>query len=238
MERLQKVMAKSGVCSRRKAEQYILDGRVKVNGIVCTELGTKVDGNDQVEVDGQIIEREDYVYYLLNKPKGCVCTVSDEYDRKTVLDFMPKDKRIYPVGRLDYDTSGVLLLTNDGQFTNEMTHPRYHLPKTYVVNLQGTLQKEDVKKIRNGFSHYQPAKIYFLENDVTRDRMRFELTIYEGKNHEVKNMMADLGYEVRRLHRKSFGGIELGNLKPGEYRTLKVHEVKQLKALAKQGEKL
>lgn len=142
MERLQKVMAKSGVCSRRKAEQYILDGRVKVNGIVCTELGTKVDGNDQVEVDGQIIEREDYVYYLLNKPKGCVCTVSDEYDRKTVLDFMPKDKRIYPVGRLDYDTSGVLLLTNDGQFTNEMTHPRYHYQRLMLSIFKGPYKRK------------------------------------------------------------------------------------------------
>ncbi len=236
MERLQKVIAKAGICSRRKAEQYILDGRVKVNGKVCTELGTKVDGNDSIQVDGQSIEREEYVYYLLYKPKGCICSVQDELDRKTVIDYMPKDKRIYPVGRLDYDTSGVLLLTNDGTFTNEMTHPRYHLPKTYVVNLQGILTKEDVKKIRKGFNGYQAAKIYFLETDVTRDRMRFELTIYEGKNHEVKKMMEDLGHEVRKLHRKSFGFIELGNLKPGEYRTLKIHEIKALKQLAKQGE--
>ena len=236
MERLQKVIAKAGICSRRKAEQYILDGRVKVNGVVCTELGTKVDGNDSVSVDGKDIQREEFVYYLLYKPKGCICSVKDEYDRKTVMDYMQKDKRIYPVGRLDYDTSGVLLMTNDGNFTNEMTHPRYHLPKTYVVNLQGILSKEDVRKIRKGFNGYQPAKIYFLENDVTRDRMRFELTIFEGKNHEVKNMMSDLGHEVRKLHRKSFGNIELGSLNPGEYRSLKVHEIKQLRQEAKQGE--
>ncbi|MBB5183285.1 pseudouridine synthase [Catenisphaera adipataccumulans] len=235
MERLQKVIAQAGVCSRRKAEEYITAGKVKVNGKVCTTLGTKVSGNDLIEVNGTPIEREDAVYYVFYKPKGCVCTVSDDLGRKTVMDYLPKDKRIYPVGRLDYDTSGVLLMTNDGAFTNLMTHPRYHIPKTYVVNLQGRLEKEDVKKIRKGFNGYQPAKIFFLDNDPERDRMRFELTIYEGKNHEVKNMMKELGYEVRRLHRKTFGTITADDLRPGQYRRLKPHEIKELKRLAQEG---
>ena len=238
MERLQKRMAQAGLCSRRTAEKWILEGRVKVNGVVCTTLGTQVSGDDVVEVDGHPIEREEYAYYVFYKPKGCICSVHDEKNRKTVMDYMPKDRRIYPVGRLDYDTSGVLLMTNDGQFTNEMTHPRYHLPKKYIVNLQGILDKEDIRKIRKGFSIYQPAKVHMLETDITRDQCRFELTIFEGKNHEVKNMMEELGHHVRRLHRAAFGEIELGDLHSGEYRILKPYEVKQLKLLAQQGENL
>lgn len=237
MERLQKVIARAGLCSRRKAEEWILAGRVAVNGKVCTTLGTKVSGNDYVEVNGHVIDQQELVYYLLYKPKGCVCTVSDDKKRKTVMDFMPAQTRIYPVGRLDYDTSGVLLLTNDGSFTNEMTHPKYHLPKTYVVNLQGILTPENIQKIRKGFDGYQSAKVLILETDRTRNRMRFELTIYEGKNHEVKNMMTALGYEVRRLHRKRFGMVELDHLRPGQYRPLKIYEIKQLKQMAKQGVK-
>lgn len=236
MERLQKVMAQAGVCSRRKAEEYIKEGKVKVNGEVCTTLGTKVSGNDFIEVNGQVLSREEKVYYVFHKPKGCVCTVKDDKGRKTVMDYMPEGQRIYPVGRLDYDTSGILLMTNDGEFTNQMTHPRYHLPKKYVVNLQGILEKEDVKKLRKGFNGYQPAKIYFLDTDITRNRMRFELTIYEGKNHQVKNMMKDLGYEVRRLHRKEFGCITADDMKPGEYRRLKPHEIKELKRMTEEKE--
>lgn len=236
MERLQKVIAQSGLCSRRKAEQYITEGKVRVNGKVCTTLGTQVNGNDLIEVNGRVIEKENKVYYLFYKPKGCISSVSDDKGRKTVLDFFDTQERIYPVGRLDYDTSGVLLMTNDGNFTNHMTHPSFHLPKTYVVNLQGRLSRDDVKKIRKGFNGYQKAHIFFLDNDPKKDRMRFELTIYEGKNHEVKNMMSDLGHQVRRLHRKSFGFLELGNLRPGEYRALKAHEVRRLMDQAQKGE--
>ena len=133
MERLQKVIAQAGVCSRRKAEALIARGRVRVNGKVVTEPGTKVSGSDAIEVNGKVLDKEDKVYYLMNKPKGTICSVSDDKERKTVLDYLPKDKRIYPVGRLDFDTSGILLLTNDGVFTNRMIHPRYHVPKTYKI---------------------------------------------------------------------------------------------------------
>ncbi|WP_304533518.1 pseudouridine synthase, partial [Faecalibaculum rodentium] len=202
MERLQKVIAQAGICSRRKAEALIARGRVRVNGEVITEPGTKVSGSDTIEVNGQKLDKEEKVYYLMNKPKGTICSVSDDKDRKTVLDYLPKDRRIYPVGRLDFDTSGILLLTNDGEFTNRMIHPRYHIPKTYTINLQGMLSPEDVQTLKSGLKTktetYLPARVRILQKDYTRDRMILELTISEGKNHQVKNMMEALGCEVRR----------------------------------------
>lgn len=239
MERLQKVIARSGICSRRKAEELILEGKVYVNGELCTTLGTKVSGNDEIEVDGKLLEFEDKVYYVINKPKGCICSSNDDRDRRTVLDYLDIPQRVYTVGRLDYDTSGVLLLTNDGDFCNQMIHPRYHLPKTYVVNLQGTLTQDDIHLLRKGLKtnigDFQPAKVKVISNDVTRDRTIFELTIMEGKNHQVKNMMEALGHQVRKLHRVRFGSIEVNDLKPGEYRRLKPYEVKQLKLAAQEG---
>lgn len=167
MERLQKVIAQAGICSRRKAEELILDGKVKVNGKVCDVLGTKVSNQDSIEVNGNMISKEEKVYYIMNKPKGCLCTSSDDKGRKTVLDYMPQNQRIFSVGRLDYDTSGVLLLTNDGEFCNHMIHPRYHLEKTYVVNLQGILSDDDIKQLRRGLKtkteKYQPAKVFVLQ---------------------------------------------------------------------------
>ena len=238
MERLQKVIAQSGVCSRRKAEELITQGKVRVNGHVCNVLGTKVSGNDTIEVNGTVLDKEDKVYYIMNKPKGCVCTSADDKDRKTVLDFAPKGQRIYPVGRLDYDTSGVLLLTNDGEFCNRMIHPRYHLPKTYVVNVQGMLTGEDIHQIKTGIvtkeCTYQPAHVNIVQKDYTRNRCILELTIREGKNHQVKKMMEALGYEVRRLHRSKFAFLEVKDLKPGEYRRLKPFEIKQLNKLVEE----
>lgn len=240
MERLQKVIAKSGVCSRRKAEELIAQGKVYVNGEVCTVLGTKVSGNDLIEVNGQEISFEEKEYYVLYKPKGCICSAHDEKGRQTVVDFIQTNARIYPVGRLDYDTSGVLLLTNDGEFTNMMTHPRFHLPKVYNVNLQGILSEDDIKKLKKGLKtkteSYQPARVRMNEVDPTRDRCLFELTIKEGKNHQVKNMMIGLGHEVRKLHRSRFAFVTVEGLNPGEYRILKPYEVKQLKKLALEGE--
>ena len=240
MERLQKVIAKAGICSRRKAEELIVQGKVIVNGEVCRELGTKVSGNDTIEVNGQVLENQEKEYYLLNKPRGCVCTNDDEKNRKTAVSYIETDARIYCVGRLDYDTTGVLLLTNDGEFTNLMTHPRYHLPKVYRVNLQGILTEDDIKVLKKGLKtkedSYQGARVRMLETDPTRDRCIFELTIREGKNHQVKNMMKGLGYEVRKLHRVKFAGFGVDNLRPGEYRKLKPFEIKQLKQLAQQGE--
>lgn len=238
MERLQKVIAQSGVCSRRKAEELIIQGKVRVNGKVCDILGTKVSGNDTIEVNGTVLDKEDKVYYIMNKPKGCVCTSADDKDRKTVLDYAPKGQRIYPVGRLDYDTSGVLLLTNDGEFCNRMIHPRYHLPKTYIVNLQGMLTGEDIHRIKSGIvtkeCKYQPAQVSITQKDYTRNRCILELTIREGKNHQVKKMMEALGYEVRRLHRSKFAFLEVNDLKPGEYRRLKPFEIKQLNKLVEE----
>lgn len=241
MERLQKVIAQSGVCSRRKAEELILAGKVKVNGQTVTTLGTKVSGNDRIIVNGTLLSKEEKVYYVLNKPKGCVTTVKDDKDRKTVMDYVPDSPRVFPVGRLDYDTSGVLLMTNDGKFANKMMHPRYHLPKTYEVNLQGMLSEEDIKKIRKGFSWkgytFAPAKIFIRNKDYARDRTQFDLTIYEGQNHQVKNMMEALGHQVRRLHRSKFGFIEVSQLRPGEYRKLKSHDVRTLLAMSEEKEK-
>lgn len=240
MERLQKVIAQAGVCSRRKAEELIKRGRVRVNGEVVTELGTKVSSRDRIEVNGEQLEKENLVYYVLYKPKGTICSVKDEKDRPTVMDYLPKGHRIFPVGRLDFDTSGVLLATNDGEFTNKMIHPRYHVPKTYVINLQGILTPEDIHRLKEGLvtedAAYQPARVRILQKDYTRDRMSLELTILEGKNHQVKKMMEALGHEVRKLHRKSFGPVTVEGLKPGENRPLKPYEQKQLLALSEKGE--
>lgn len=232
MERLQKVIAQAGICSRRKAEQLILDGKVSVNGKTVTTLGTQVSGNDTVVVNGRKLAKEQKAYYVLNKPKGCVTTVSDEKGRQTVMDYAPRKERLFPVGRLDYDTSGVLLLTNDGNFANQMTHPRYHLPKTYQVNIQGMLTDEDIAKIRKGFEYngekFAPAKVFVTNKDYARDRMRLDLTIYEGHNHQVKKMMEAFGCEVRRLNRSRFGFVTVDKLKPGETRKLKSNEVSKL----------
>ena len=240
MERLQKVIAKAGICSRRKAEELIARGRVRVNGEVVTEPGTKVSGKDTVEVNGKVLEREENVYYVLYKPKGTICSVKDDKGRPTVMDLLPADKRIYPVGRLDYDTSGVLLVTNDGDFTNRMIHPRYHVPKTYVVNLQGMLEPEDIKRLKKGLETkdetYQPARVKIIQKDYTRERMIIEQTILEGKNHQVKKMMEALGAQVRRLHRKSFGPVTADDMKPGQFRPLKPYERKELLRLADEGE--
>ncbi len=238
MERLQKVIAQSGICSRRKAEELILAGKVKVNNETIRTLGTKVSPSDTISVNGVKIAKDEKVYYVLNKPKGCVTTVKDDKDRRTVMDYVPSNVRVFPVGRLDYDTSGVLLLTNDGEFANMMTHPRYHLPKTYQINLQGMLSEDDVRKLRKGFSWkgetFAPAKVFIKNKDYARDRMLVDLTIYEGHNHQVKKMMEALGHEVRRLNRSSFGFINVDHLKPGEVRRLKAIEVRKLKAMSEE----
>lgn len=240
MERLQKAIAQAGICSRRKAEELILAGKVKVNGKVVTTLGTQVDADDKISVNGNTISKEEKVYYILNKPKGCVTTAKDDKGRTTVMDYVPASPRVFPIGRLDYDTSGVLLLTNDGKFANQMMHPRYHLPKTYEVNLQGLLSDEDIKKLRKGFTWKQykfaPAKVFVKNKDYARGRTLLDLTIYEGQNHQVKNMMEALGHEVRRLNRSRFGFVEATNLKPGQYRRLKPYDVRKLIAMSEEQE--
>lgn len=240
LDRLQKVIAQAGLASRRKAEEMIADGRVSVNGVIVREMGYKVKRKDYIEVDGKSIEKENKVYFLMNKPKKTMCTSKDEFDRQTVVDMVDCKERIFTVGRLDYDTSGLLLLTNDGTFANEMIHPRYHLPKVYNLTINGILTKEDMIKIKEGIvldDGYKtlPAKFKITEKDPKKQQCSFDLTIYEGKNRQIKRMMAALGYEVRRLHRKELAFLKCSDLRQGEYRKLKPFEVVQLRSLANKG---
>jgi len=238
LERLQKVIAASGVTSRRKAEVLITEGRVKVNGKVVKELGTKVSSADKIEVEGVPIQKEAHVYLVMNKPKGCVTTVSDEHDRKTVMDFIGTEikERVYPVGRLDYDTSGVLLFTNDGDFANKMMHPRAHIPKTYLARVRGIATKNALKPLAKGLQveDYvtQPANFHIVSTDKENNSTLVELTIYEGRYHQVKKMFEAVGYPVKKLRRDRVGIVDTNGVALGKYRHLSKHEVKALLQLA------
>jgi len=235
MERLQKIIAHSGYTSRRKAEDLIVAGKVKVNGEVIKELGTRVKRSDIIIVEGNILSIEAKVYYLLYKPEGYISSTDDEKGRKTVLDLVPEDKRVYPVGRLDYDTSGVLLLTNDGDFTNLMTSPKNHVEKEYRVKLKGFLRKEESTLLCRGIriDNYKTKKakikdvVYNKESETTLAT----IIITEGKYHQVKLMFDAINHPVLRLKRVRFGIITVDKMKIGEYRILKPYEIKQLKEL-------
>ena len=241
MDRLQKIIAASGLTSRRKAEEWILQGRVKVDGQVVTELGVKPRKGALIEVDGKAIAREDKVYSVMNKPKKVLCTLNDEHDRRTVVDLMTDvPQRVFPVGRLDYDTTGVLIMTNDGEFANEIIHPRYHIAKVYEVTINGILKTEEIKQLEQGVVlddgiKTLPAKLWVTNKDFAHEQTMFELTIQEGRNRQIKRMLEVFGYEVRRLHRRSLGPITVRGLNPGEYRLMKPFEVKQLRRLANEG---
>ena len=241
MDRLQKIIAASGLTSRRKAEEWILQGRVKVDGQVVTELGVKPRKGALIEVDGKAIAREDKVYYVMNKPKKVLCTLNDEHDRRTVVDLMTDvPQRVFPVGRLGYDTTGVLIMTNDGEFANEIIHPRYHIAKVYEVTINGILKTEEIKQLEQGVVlddgiKTLPAKLWVTNKDFAHEQTMFELTIQEGRNRQIKRMLEVFGYEVRRLHRRSLGPITVRGLNPGEYRLMKPFEVKQLRRLANEG---
>ena len=241
MDRLQKIIAASGLTSRRKAEEWILQGRVKVDGQVVTELGVKPRKGALIEVDGKAIAREDKVYYVMNKPKKVLCTLNDEHDRRTVVDLMMDvPQRVFPVGRLDYDTTGVLIMTNDGEFANEIIHPRYHIAKVYEVTINGILKTEEIKQLEQGVVlddgiKTLPAKLWVTNKDFAHEQTMFELTIQEGRNRQIKRMLEVFGYEVRRLHRRSLGPITVRGLNAGEYRLMKPFEVKQLRRLANEG---
>lgn len=239
MERLQKVIAQSGIASRRKAEEMIKEGRVTVDGQLVTEMGVQVRQGAKILVDGKPIVRENKVYYVMNKPKKTICTLNDEHQRTTVVDLTEIKERVFPVGRLDYDTTGVLILTNDGDFANEIIHPRYHLPKTYELIINGILKTPEIKKLESGIDldgvMTLPAKVWVTNKDFEKNQTTLELTIMEGRNHQVKRMMEAVGFEVRKLHRKSLGFLVVNDLRPGEYRLLKPFEVKQLKRLANEG---
>ena len=228
MERLQKVIANSGLTSRRKAEELILKGKVKVNGTIIKELGTKVKENDTIEVDGNILEKEDKVYFLLNKPREVLSTTYDEKGRKTVLDIIDTDKRIYPVGRLDYDTTGALLLTNDGEFSNIITHPKNKILKEYIVKLNKILSKEDIVSIKKGIiiDHKKiiPDKIK-LKKVNKNGTCIVDIIIHEGLNHEIKKIFNSLGYDVLKLKRENISIFTIKNMASGTYRELTPKEV-------------
>ncbi|MBQ2479365.1 MAG: rRNA pseudouridine synthase [Erysipelotrichales bacterium] len=238
MERLQKAMAAAGVASRRKCEELILAGRVKVNGLVVTELGTKVTAEDVITVDGLELKKENYVYYVLNKPLRVISSAKDEYGRKTAVEFIDTDCRVFPVGRLDYNSSGVLLLTNDGEFTNLMIHPRYEIEKEYAVIIKGHLEKEDAGKMLKGIRGIdgETYRAYRVEVRKYQDQLTYlRIILREGKNREIRKMMESLGFEVTSLHRLRFGCVTDKNLKFGAYRALKPFEIKQLKEMAQHG---
>lgn len=240
MERIQKVIAASGVASRRKVEEMILQGRVSVNGEVLNELGYKVKKGDYIEVDGKAIEKENKVYFLMNKPKRSMCTSDDEFDRLTVVSLIDCKERIFSVGRLDYDTSGVLILTNDGEFANQIIHPRYHIPKTYNLTINGILNKEQLLALETGVIlddgvKTLPAKVKVTENDSKKNQMSLDLTIYEGRNRQIKRMIESFNLKVTRLHRRQLGFIRVDDLSQGSYRLLKPYEIKQLKIMADTG---
>ncbi len=237
MERLQKVIAESGYASRRKAEELIKAGKVYVNGNKVTEMGFKVSGNDLIDINGKPLKKEDKEYYLLNKPRGVVTTTSDDKNRKTVTDLIETPKRIYPIGRLDYDTTGVLLLTNDGELTNILNHPSSEVSKIYVAKIDGIVEPFKVKKLEQGVIidgvKTSKAKIRIKKLDKKNNASYIEITIHEGKNHQVKKMFEAIGYKVTKLKREKYAFLDVKSLKSGEYRRLTTKEVKSLYALGK-----
>lgn len=232
MERLQKVIAESGYTSRRKAEELIKAGKVFVNDRKVTELGTKVAGDDVIIVNGTMLKKEDKVYFLLNKPRGVITTVSDDLNRKTVVDLIDTKKRIFPVGRLDYNTTGILILTNDGNLDNILTHPSKHVPKTYVAKLNRVLEIEDLKRIQSGVMvdgrMCRPTRVKLKSVDKKKDTCLVEITIIEGRNHIIKKLFETCGYLVDKLTRTSYAFLTLDGLKSGEYRELSIKEVHKL----------
>ncbi|MCM3738825.1 rRNA pseudouridine synthase [Oceanobacillus luteolus] len=233
-ERLQKVIAQSGLTSRRKAEQLIVEGKVKVNNQIVTTLGTKVGPQDEIEVDGVPLEKEAPVYYMLYKPRGVISSVKDDKGRKTVLDFFPEvEERIYPIGRLDYDSSGLILLTNDGEFANLLMHPSHGVEKVYVAKLRGIPSKEELAQLRKGVKSdrdlLKAVRYKILSVDRKKNSMLLELTLIEGKNRHVRRMMEALGYPVQKLKRERYGNLTLDGLVPGETRALTPKEVKQIR---------
>lgn len=237
MERLQKIIANSGYCSRRKAEELIINGKVKVNGETINTLGSKASYADTIIINGVTLKLEPKEYVLLYKPRGVVSSVHDDKGRKTVVDIVETENRLYPVGRLDYDTSGLLLLTNDGELTNLLIHPSHEVEKVYLVKIEEAVSPQLVKSLENGVlidgKKTGKAKVKIKKIDKKKKSSLIELTIYEGKNHQVKKMFEAIGYKVSKLKREKFAGLTLDGLKSGEYRHLNIKEVKKLYAVAK-----
>ena len=236
LERLQKVIAEAGIASRRKAEKLIVDGRVRVDGKVVTKLGTKVETFSNITVDGEPIERESLHTYLFYKPRGVVSTANDDKGRKTVVDYFDEiPYRIYPVGRLDYDTSGLLLMTNDGSLANKLMHPKHEVPKVYVAKISGILTPEEIKMLTHGvkFDGHKsaPAKVKILHTDKRKNTQIVQLTIHEGHYHQVKRMFKAVSHRVLKLSREQYAFLNLKSLTSGQYRELSHNEVDRLKHL-------
>ncbi|MCM3003963.1 pseudouridine synthase [Priestia koreensis] len=240
MERLQKAIAHAGVASRRKAEEMIKEGKVTVNGEVVKELGVKVGSQDKVEVNGIPLQREAPVYFLLYKPRGVISSAEDDKGRTTVVDYFENvQERIYPVGRLDYDTSGLLLLTNDGEFANVLTHPKYEVDKVYIAKVKGIPTRQQIKQLERGVmledGKTAPAKAKLVSLDKKKQTAIVELIIHEGRNRQVRRMLDSIGHPVLKLRRERYGFLTLHGLNAGESRELTAHEVKQLRAHAQSG---
>jgi 23S rRNA pseudouridine2605 synthase len=240
-ERLQKLIARAGIASRRKAEELIVQGRVTVNGQVVRQLGAKASPGDAILVDGVAIRPEDKVYFLLNKPKHMVSSVSDDRGRETVLACFPEVRqRIFPVGRLDYESTGVLILTNDGEFANQMMHPRYHVPKIYEVAISGILSPDQIALIRKGVPLADgltaPASLHVISANEEKQKMVFSILLREGKNREIRRMMDYFHCPVTRLDRTKYAFLDHEGLHQGEYRRLRRYEVRQLIRLSQEGE--
>ncbi|WP_353892294.1 pseudouridine synthase [Proteinivorax hydrogeniformans] len=236
MERLQKVMANYGVASRRKCEKIIEEGRVKVNGVIITEMGIKVSPEDKIEVDGQLISgRPKQKYYLLNKPVGYVTTADDPQGRKTVLDLISKNERVFPVGRLDIMTSGLLLITNDGDLAFKLTHPSFTVEKTYKVTINKDMEEKEVDLLEKGVpledGMTAPAKAHKAKS--SKGSCEIILTIHEGKNRQVRRMISYFGYKVISLERIKYSFLNLDGVKVGNYRELHREEIAKLYNLAK-----
>jgi 23S rRNA pseudouridine2605 synthase len=238
MERLQKVLAHAGVASRRKCEEMILAGRIAVNDEVVKELGVKVDpAADTITVDGKAINKEAHVYILLHKPKGYISAVKDPKGRKVVTDLLKDvDARVYPVGRLDYDTEGLILLTNDGEFANLLTHPKFHVPKTYHASLKGVPHGDLLDQLRAGVKLEDgmtaPAEVEYVDVEENSSASVISITIAEGRNRQVRRMFDKIGFPVQKLRRVKFGYLTLHGVSRGKYRHLKPSEVKELQDMA------
>lgn len=238
MERLQKVIASYGYTSRRKAEELIKKQKVMVNGKIITELGTKVSEHDIISIDGVIINKDvKHEYYVLNKPRSVISSVNDESGRITVVDLINTEARIYPIGRLDYDTTGIILLTNDGDFANTLMHPSMEIEKTYIAKIDKILTKEDILAIKKGITidkrKVEVRKFKIRRKDLDKNTEIVELTIVEGRNHIIKKMFKEIGISVVKLSRIAYGFLNIKDLKSGEYRNLTIKEIKKLYALAK-----
>lgn len=232
MERLQKIIAESGFTSRRKAEELILKGKVYVNGEKVTTLGTKASPSDIITIDGITLQKEDKVYFLLNKPRGIITSNSDDKGRTTVIDLIETDKRIYPVGRLDYDTTGLLILTNDGDLANILMHPNNKVAKKYVAKLNKSFAIEDFHKLKAGIvidgTKCTPTRLKIKSNNHNKDTSIIEITIVEGRNHIIKKLFLEMGYLVDKLTRVEYGFLTLDTMRSGDYRQLSIKEVKKL----------